>query len=68
MREDWENRRAQAEALYAASNWADAEPAFAALRQEGPEDGNLIHDHAGPETIKQGIGSLAAKYDPEMLP
>jgi len=46
MSEDWKNRRAQAEALYAASQWADAEPAFAALRQEGPEDGNLIHDHA----------------------
>ena len=46
MKEDRQKRREQAEALYAASNWADAEPAFAALREEGPEDGNLIHDHA----------------------
>ena len=43
---DFKARRKQAESLYAEQQWAEAERLFAALREEGPDDGNLIHDHA----------------------
>lgn len=39
-------KRKEAEALYAAKKWAEADMLFAALKRDGETDGDLMHDHA----------------------
>ncbi len=46
MTDDFNQRRKEAERLYAAKQWSEAEQRFAVLREEHTPDGDLIHDHA----------------------
>ena len=39
-------KRKEAEALYSAKKWAEADMLFAALKRDGETDGDLMHDHA----------------------